>query len=96
MTGTTPSAWNDPSRGAELAKGQFDRGVDVVYAAAGSSGLGVLQAAKDRGKLAIGVDLQPGSSPSWHHADLDGERVDLASYRSFKAMQDAVGGPAPR
>ena len=36
MTGTTPAAWNDPGRGAELAKGQFDRGVDVVYAAAGT------------------------------------------------------------
>src|SRR5215470_15127610 len=32
MTGTTPAAWTDPGRGAELAKGQFDRGVDVVYA----------------------------------------------------------------
>ncbi len=66
MTGTTPAAWNDPGRGAELAKGQFDRGVDVVYAAAGGTGLGVLQAAKDRGKLAIGVDsnqnhLHPGT-----------------------------------
>ena len=66
MTGTTPAAWNDPGRGAELAKGQFDRGVDVVYAAAGNTGTGVLQAAKDRGELAIGVDsnqnyLHPGS-----------------------------------
>ena len=66
MTGTTPAAWNDPGRGAELAKGQFDRGVDVVYAAAGSTGLGILQAAKDRGKLGIGVDsnqnhLHPGN-----------------------------------
>src|SRR5213078_163019 len=42
MTGTTPAAWNDPGRGAELAKGQFDRGVDVVYAAAGNTGTGVL------------------------------------------------------
>ena len=38
MTGTTPSAWNDPGRGSELAKGQFDRGVDVIYAAAGGTG----------------------------------------------------------
>ena len=60
------AAWNDPARGGELAKGQFDRGADVVYAAAGGTGLGVLQAAKDRGKLAIGVDsnqnyLHPGT-----------------------------------
>src|SRR3990172_4068306 len=66
MTGTTPAAWNDPTRGGELARSQFDRGADVVYAAAGATGLGVLQAAKDKGKLAIGVDsnqnhIHPGS-----------------------------------
>ena len=47
MTGTTPAAWNDPAKGAELAQSQFDRGADVVYAAAGGTGLGVLQAAAD-------------------------------------------------
>ena len=87
MTGTTPAAWNDPGRGAELAKGQFDRGVDVIYAAAGSTGTGVLQAAKDRGKLAIGVDsnqnhLHPGTMLTSMT-----KRVDLAAYQSFKAAQ---------
>ncbi|TVQ34693.1 MAG: BMP family ABC transporter substrate-binding protein, partial [Geminicoccaceae bacterium] len=56
MTGDTPAAWNDPTRGAELARSQFDRGADVVYHAAGGTGLGVLQAAADAGKLGIGVD----------------------------------------
>jgi len=65
-TGTTPAAWNDPVAAGELTKADFDRGADVVYAAAGGSGLGVLQAAKDAGKFSIGVDsnqnyLQPGS-----------------------------------
>jgi basic membrane protein A len=87
MTGTTPAAWTDPGRGAELAKGQFDRGVDVIYAAAGNTGTGVLQAAKDRGKLAIGVDsnqnyLHPGTMLTSMV-----KRVDVASYNSFKAMQ---------
>jgi basic membrane protein A and related proteins len=87
MTGTTPAAWNDPGRGAELAKGQFDRGVDVVYAAAGSTGIGILQAAKDRGKLGIGVDsnqnyLHPGTMLTSML-----KRVDVAAYNSFKAMQ---------
>jgi basic membrane protein A len=87
MTGTTPAAWNDPGRGAELAKGQFDRGVDVIYAAAGSTGIGVLQAAKDRGKLSIGVDsnqnhLHPGSVLTSML-----KRVDLAAYNSFKGAQ---------
>ncbi|MFB9355889.1 BMP family protein [Sneathiella chinensis] len=66
MTGTTPAAWNDPTKGGELAKSQFDRGADVVYAAAGGTGIGVYQAAKDAGKFAIGVDsnqnyLHPGT-----------------------------------
>jgi len=87
MTGTTPAAWNDPGRGAELAKGQFDRGVDVVYAAAGSTGIGILQAVKDRGKLGIGVDsnqnyLHPGNMLTSML-----KRVDVAAYNSFKTMQ---------
>ncbi|MDP7171639.1 MAG: BMP family ABC transporter substrate-binding protein, partial [SAR324 cluster bacterium] len=56
MTGTTPAAWSDPARGAELAKTMFDSGADIVYAAAGSTGLGVLQSAADNGKMSIGVD----------------------------------------
>jgi basic membrane protein A len=66
MVGTTAAAWNDPAKGGELARAQFDRGADVVFAVAGGSGLGVIQMAKTKGKLAIGVDsnqndIQPGS-----------------------------------
>ena len=39
MTGTTPAAWRDPTRGGELAKSQMDRGADVIYAAAGGTGI---------------------------------------------------------
>ncbi len=83
MTGTTPAAWNDPARGGELAIGQFDRGADVVYAAAGATGLGVLQAAADQGKLSIGVDsnqnhLHPGSVLTSML-----KRVDVAVHNAF-------------
>lgn len=66
MTGSTPSAFADPAKGSELAKSQFSKGADVIYAAAGGTGLGVYQAAADAGKFAIGVDsnqnhLQPGT-----------------------------------
>ncbi|CAN0496968.1 unnamed protein product, partial [Discosporangium mesarthrocarpum] len=66
MTGTTPAAWNDPGKGSELTQSQIDRGADVVYHAAGGTGIGVIRAAADAGKLAIGVDsnqnhLAPGS-----------------------------------
>lgn len=83
MTGTTPAAWNDPTRGGELARSQFDRGADVVFAAAGGTGIGVYQAAKDSGKLAIGVDsnqnhLQPGTMLTSML-----KRVDVAAYELF-------------
>ena len=65
MTGTTPAAWNDPVRGSELTLAQISQGADVVYAAAGGTGVGVLQTAADEGILSIGVDanqnyLHPG------------------------------------
>ncbi|MEC7964560.1 MAG: BMP family ABC transporter substrate-binding protein, partial [Pseudomonadota bacterium] len=56
MTGTTPAAWNDPVKGSELTKAQIGQGADVVYAAAGGTGVGVLQTAADEGILSIGVD----------------------------------------
>ena len=90
MTGTTPSAWNDPTKGGELARSQFDRGADVVYAAAGGTGIGVYQAAKDAGKLAIGVDsnqnyIHPGTMLTSMI-----KRVDVAVYESFKAAQEGT------
>jgi basic membrane protein A len=88
MTGTTPAAWNDPSKGSELAKSQFDRGADVIYAAAGGTGTGVYQAAKDSGKLAIGVDsnqnyLHPGTMLTSML-----KRVDVAAYNVYKSAMD--------
>lgn len=90
MTGTTPTAWNDPARGGELAKAQFAKGVDVVFAAAGGTGIGVYQAAKDAGKLAIGVDsnqnhLHPGTMLTSMV-----KRVDVAVYNSFKQHKPGV------
>jgi basic membrane protein A len=90
MTGTTPAAWSDPARGASLAKTMFDSGADIVYAAAGSTGLGVLQSAADNGKMSIGVDsnqnhLQPGSVLTSMLT-----RVDVAAYEVFKTAQNGT------
>jgi len=96
MTGNTPAAWTDPGRGAELAKGQFERGVDVIYAAAGTTGLGVLQAAKDRGKLSIGVDSnQNGTHPGSVLTSMI-KRVDLATYETFAAAKAGNWTPGMR
>jgi len=90
MTGSTPSAWSDPTKGSELAKSQFSKGADVIYAAAGGTGIGVYQAAKDEGKLAIGVDsnqnhIQPGTMLTSMV-----KRVDLAAYNTFEAAKNGT------
>jgi len=83
MTGTTPAAWNDPVKGAELTRSQIDRGADVVYQAAGGTGVGVIQAAVDAGKLAIGVDSnQNGIAPGSILTSML-KRVDVAAYNTF-------------
>jgi len=90
MTGTTSTAWNDPTRGAELTKAQFAKGADVVFAAAGGTGTGVYQAAKDAGKLAIGVDsnqnhVQPGTMLTSMV-----KRVDVAVYNVMKGWKPGI------
>ena len=85
MTGDTGAAWNDPVKGGEITKGQMAQGADVVYAAAGATGLGVLQAAADGGALSIGVDanqnyLHPGKVLTSMM-----KRVDVAVYNVMKA-----------
>ena len=90
MTGSTPAAWTEPARGAELAKAQIAQGADVIFAAAGTTGLGIMQAAKDAGKLSIGVDsnqnhLHPGSVLTSLV-----KRVDLAVLQAFKGVRPGV------
>ncbi len=54
--GVTPQAFDDPAKGKELALAQYNKGVDIIIAAAGASGLGVLEAAKETKKYIIWVD----------------------------------------
>jgi basic membrane protein A and related proteins len=89
MTGTTGAAFNDPAKGAELAKSQLDRGADVVYHAAGGTGIGVLRTVADAGKLGIGVDSnQNGLHPGKVLTSML-KRVDVAVYST---LMDAKGG----
>ena len=90
MTGTTNAAWTDPARGVELTKIQAAQGADVVFAAAGTTGLGVLQAAKDLGILGVGVDsnqngLHPGSILTSML-----KRTDVAVYQAFSGIKPGV------
>ena len=90
MTGTTPAAWNDPVKGGELAKSQIDRGADIVYAAAGATGQGVLKAAADANKFGIGVDSNQNGLFPGHVLTSMLKRVDVATYDSFKAAKEGT------
>ncbi|MFZ1663526.1 MAG: BMP family ABC transporter substrate-binding protein [Paracoccaceae bacterium] len=92
MTGTTPAAWNDPVKGAELAKAQKSQGADVIYAAAGGTGIGVLQAAADEGILSIGVDSNQNHLHPGQVLTSMLKRVDNAVYDAFKEGADMKPG----
>tara|TARA_R110002049_G_scaffold23781_4_gene84531 strand:- start:34827 stop:35819 length:993 start_codon:yes stop_codon:yes gene_type:complete len=92
MTGTTPAAWNDPVKGSEITKAQISQGADVVFAAAGGTGVGVLQTAADENILSIGVDsnqnhLHPGKVLTSML-----KRVDVAVYNAMKAGEELETG----
>lgn len=85
FTGTTPAAWNDPVKGAELARAQIAQGADVIYAAAGGTGIGVLQAAADEGILSVGVDSNQNHLHPGKVLTSVLKRVDNSVYDAFKA-----------
>ena len=93
MTGTTPAAWNDPVKGGELAKSQMDRGADIVYAAAGATGQGVLKAAADAGKFGIGVDSNQNGLFPGHVLTSMLKHVDVATYKSFMDAKNGTWKP---
>jgi basic membrane protein A len=83
--GTTPQAFADPARGKELALLQYGRGVDVIYHASGSTGNGVIEAAKETGKYAIGVDSNQNYMAPGHVLTSMVKRVDNAVYMTIRA-----------
>ena len=92
MTGTDGSAWNNPVKGAEIAKSQQSQGADVIYAAAGGTGVGVLQAAADMGILSIGVDSNQNYMHPGQVLTSMMKRVDNAVYDAFKEGADLKPG----
>ena len=88
MTGTTPAAWNDPVKGSELTLSQISQGSDVVFAAAGGTGVGVLQTASDEGILSIGVDANQNYLFPGEVLTSMMKRVDNVVYESFSGATE--------
>ncbi len=87
--GSHPGAFHDPVRGKSVALSQFDRGAEVVFHAAGSSGNGVIDAAAERGLYAIGVDANQNYTAPGHVLTSMVKEVDVAVYRT---IEDVVHG----
>jgi basic membrane protein A len=82
--GVTDAAWNNPGKGKELAKAQIERGADIIFQAAGNSGLGVFDAVEETGRLGIGVDSnQNWIKPGFILTSMI-KRVDVAVYNAVK------------
>lgn len=88
--GVTPEAFRNPGRGKELGLSQYQQGVDVIYHAAGSTGLGVFEASRQTGKLAIGVDSdQFAEAPGFILTSMV-KGVDVAVYEAVRWVKDGA------
>ncbi len=86
--GVTPEAFRNPERGKELALSQYQSGVNVIFHASGSTGLGVFEAARAMDKLAIGVDAdQYGEAPG-HVLTSMVKRVDVAVFDVIREVKE--------
>ncbi|WP_431678984.1 BMP family lipoprotein [Kitasatospora sp. KL5] len=93
---TTPpdfSGFTDPGKGKEAAQGQLDKGADVIYSAAGSSGNGSIEAVASKGKWAIGVDSDQANQPALakYKANILTsmvKNVDVAVFDYIKSVKD--------
>jgi basic membrane protein A len=94
--GVTDAAWNNPGRGKELALAQIAKGADVIYTAAGNSGLGAFDAVEERGKDAsgrathfvIGVDSNQNMVKPGFVLTSMVKRVDNAVYQIVKDVKE--------
>jgi basic membrane protein A len=89
FAGVTGEAWNNPPKGKELALAQFAQGADVVFAAAGATGMGLFDAAEEKHKLAIGVDSNQNWVKPGYVLTSMMKRVDVGV---FKAIEEAKAG----
>lgn len=92
--GNTGAAFKDPTKGKELGLAEYHAGADVIFHASGSTGLGVFEAAKELGKLAIGVDSDQYDSMPGSILTSMVKRVDISVFETIRAVQtnQFVGG----
>ncbi|HMA03457.1 MAG: BMP family lipoprotein [Gemmatimonas sp.] len=88
--GVTPEAFRNPERGKELALSQYQSGVNVIFHASGSTGLGVLEAARQTGKFAIGVDADQYAEAPGHVLTSMVKRVDAVVFDQIQKVRNGT------
>ncbi|MGL5125452.1 MAG: BMP family lipoprotein [Fusobacteriaceae bacterium] len=88
-----PNPFNDPLKGKEIAISEIKQGADVIYHAAGGTGMGVIEGVKELGKYAIGVDSnQDDVAPGVVLTSML-KNVDVAVYDTVKSVIDGTFQP---
>jgi len=86
-------SWDDTAKGKQAALQLYDMGADVVFQIAAAAGIGVLQAAGERGLYAIGVDTNQNDIVPGHVVASDIKDVGKAIYEVFKTIKDGSYQP---
>ena len=83
-------SWSNPSKGKEIAGSMYDEGADIVYHAAGGTGVGVFKAAQEKGRLAIGVDSDQSQLKGTSNVVLASmvKHVDTAVFNAAKSITE--------
>jgi basic membrane protein A len=88
--GVTPEAFRNPGKGKELALNQYEQGVNVIYHASGSTGLGVFEAARQTGKYAIGVDADQYDEAPGRVLTSMVKGIDISVFDAIKRVKEGT------
>lgn len=88
--GVTPEAFRNPGRGQELALSQYQQGVEIIFHASGSTGLGVFEAARRLNKLAIGVDADQFNEAPGYILTSMVKGVDAAVFETVRRVKEGT------
>jgi basic membrane protein A and related proteins len=88
--GVTPEAFGNPGKGKELGLSQYQQGVNIIFHASGTTGLGVFEAARMTGKLAIGVDADQYQEAPGHILTSMVKGVDEAVFTAIKWVKEGT------
>ena len=86
--GVTGDAFKNPAKGKELALAQYGAGADIIFHAAGTTGLGVFEAARETGRYAIGVDADQWNEAPGHILTSMTKQVDVAVFETVRGVRD--------